>query len=143
MNSKLKYKKLRIAWSVVWGVVAVLLVALIVRSRNHFDDIGWATSAQAKLYISPKFEIFPLEGKVSRAETSQHFGGKVKTMRVSNAQVVPLSGTGPVIPYWPLVVVATLLAAVCWMPGRFSLRTLLVATTLVAVVLGMAVWMAS
>ena len=28
-----------------------------------------------------------------------------------------------------------------WMPGRFSLRTLLIATTLVAVVLGLIVWL--
>lgn len=39
--------------------------------------------------------------------------------------------------------VAFLLAAAPWVPTRFSLRTLLIATTLVAVVLGLIVWAAN
>ena len=45
------------------------------------------------------------------------------------------------VPYWPVVLVCSALAGVPWLPARFSLRTLLVATTLVAVVLGMIVWL--
>ena len=47
------------------------------------------------------------------------------------------------IPHWfPLLLVA-ILAAAPWMswPKRFTLRTLLIATTLVAVVLGVIVWL--
>jgi hypothetical protein len=33
----MKYCKLRIGWSVAWGVVAVLLVALWVRSYSQCD----------------------------------------------------------------------------------------------------------
>ena len=50
------------------------------------------------------------------------------------------------IPLWILVVTGSLFAAAPWILPlarlrRFSLRTLLIATTLVAVVLGLIVWM--
>ena len=45
------------------------------------------------------------------------------------------------LPYWLLILVSTTLAAAPWIewPRRFSLRTLLIATTLVAVALGLVV----
>ena len=46
------------------------------------------------------------------------------------------------IPYWPIVVAIGSLAAGPWLRWRFTLRTLLITTTLVAVVLGMIVWAA-
>ncbi len=44
------------------------------------------------------------------------------------------------VPCWFAVLMSATLTAVPWIRWRFSLRTLLVATTLVAVVLGLAVW---
>jgi hypothetical protein len=44
-------------------------------------------------------------------------------------------------PYWSIVVPTALLAGLPWLSRRFSLRTLLVATTLVAAVLGLIVWL--
>jgi hypothetical protein len=44
------------------------------------------------------------------------------------------------LPHWSYVIVFTLLAAIPWigkLPWQFSLRTLLIATTLIAVVLGL------
>src|ERR1700759_2273009 len=38
----MKYRKLRIAWSVAWGVAAVLFVALWVRSFWRWDE-WWVT----------------------------------------------------------------------------------------------------
>jgi hypothetical protein len=50
-------------------------------------------------------------------------------------------GTLFFVPYWCPVCLSVLLATSPWfsMPRRFSLRTLLIATTLVAVVLGLIV----
>ena len=55
-----------------------------------------------------------------------------------------LGGTPFQSPYWLLVAVAGLFAALPWIPipRRFSLRTLLIAMTLVAVVLGQIAWAA-
>ncbi|MGD9635172.1 MAG: hypothetical protein AB7G28_18845 [Pirellulales bacterium] len=46
------------------------------------------------------------------------------------------------VPMWLLVAASALLSAVAWLVPlqRFSLRTLLIATTLIAVLLGLAVW---
>jgi hypothetical protein len=44
-------------------------------------------------------------------------------------------------PYWFSILLVTTLAALPWLRWRFSLRTLLIATTLVAVVLGLIVWL--
>jgi hypothetical protein len=53
--------------------------------------------------------------------------------------------SGIMLPHWAVVVFFGSLAILPWMPHvrwRFSLRTLLIATTLVAVVLGLAVYAA-
>ncbi len=136
----MKYRKLRIAWSVAWSLAAVLLCVLWVRSRDHFDDIGSAMSAQGNLYLAPKVNLFPIDEKGATVETYQHFDGKLTTTQVRNVKLIPLAGTGPVIPYWSLVLVTPLLAVAPWIRWRFSLRTLLIATTLIAVVLGIVVW---
>ena len=48
---------------------------------------------------------------------------------------------GWLLPYWVIVFSAAACASMPWLPWRFSLRTLLIATTLVAVVLGLIVWL--
>ena len=55
-------------------------------------------------------------------------------------QIVP-HGVGLAVPYWWLVWPTSLLVMLPWIHWRFSLRTLLIATTLVAVVLGLIVWL--
>ena len=49
------------------------------------------------------------------------------------------------VPYWFLILAAVAMAATPWLLScrRFSLRTLLIATTLVAVVLGLVVWLSN
>jgi len=37
----MRFRKLRIAWSVVWGLAAVLLIALWVRSYSGYANIDW------------------------------------------------------------------------------------------------------
>jgi hypothetical protein len=47
-----------------------------------------------------------------------------------------------ILPHWFPVLLFATFAAIPWLvPRRFSLRTLLIATTLVAAVLGLAVWL--
>ena len=49
-------------------------------------------------------------------------------------------GDSACLPLWPIVALTATLAPAPWPRWRFSLRTLLIATTLVAVVLGVIVW---
>jgi hypothetical protein len=117
-----RFRKLRIAWSVLWGVATVLLIVLWVVSHGRLDVVCYQTAPQpttpSAFHISAlphTFDLIPSLGKV--------------LVR---------------IPIWVLVILAATLAAIPsfhW-PNRFSLRTLLIATTLVAVVLGLIVWAA-
>jgi len=50
---------------------------------------------------------------------------------------------GITVPIWGIAVTFAAFAAAPWIPRQFSLRTLLVATTLIAVALGLIVWVAS
>jgi hypothetical protein len=45
------------------------------------------------------------------------------------------------VPHWMLVLLVGGIGTIPWLRFQFSLRTLLIATTLVAVVLGLVVWM--
>jgi hypothetical protein len=59
---------------------------------------------------------------------------------------LPLHRFKAVLPFWSLILPVTVISLTavtrrtCFAPWRFSLRTLLVATTVVAVVLGLVVW---
>jgi hypothetical protein len=140
----MKYRKLRIAWSVAWGVVAVLLCVLWVRSYGIVDYTGWAVSGQGKLYFSATVTVRPIPDRNAYpAESHSHFGGRLQILSTSNVEAVPSPGT-PTIPYWAFVLLTCLLTGAFWIghfPRQFSLRTLLIATTLIAVVLGIIVWM--
>jgi hypothetical protein len=52
------------------------------------------------------------------------------------------SGNTKVVPYWLLTVIVASFTAAPWIRSRwtFSLRTLLIATTLIAVLLGLVAW---
>jgi hypothetical protein len=44
------------------------------------------------------------------------------------------------LPHWFLFGLSVMFAFCPWLPARFSLRTLLIGMTLVAVMLGLAIW---
>jgi hypothetical protein len=46
-----------------------------------------------------------------------------------------------VIPHWIVVFAFALLGAAMWIPWRFSLRMLLIVTTLIAGLLGLIIWL--
>src|SRR3954453_7944154 len=48
----MRYRKLRIAWSVVWGVAAVLLIVLSVRSFTWADQSAVRVSATYHLMVT-------------------------------------------------------------------------------------------
>ena len=115
----MRHRKLRMAFSAVCGLACVLLIVLWVRSyRAHFDiRLPWSDHLLCS------------------------FRGWMQLLGESD----PLTGirrTEFPTPYWLPTGLAVTSSAVPWLPwsARFSLRTLLIATTLVAVVLGLAVY---
>ena len=156
----MKYRKLRIAWSVAWGVVAVLICVVWVQSYSNpgrfpksqwemgrlaiYSTEGVLRTVEAKWieYTQPtdyfSYDIpSRLQSKYGRFVVTDHEGlwGFNIAIRSSQLWVVQ-------VPYWFLVSMSTTFAMVPWIcwSKRFSLRTLLLATTYVAVVVGLIVW---
>jgi hypothetical protein len=160
----MKYRKLRIAWSVAWGVMAVLLLVLWVRSYWWIDSVY---SARSTVHIS--ITVFrgqvgatwlkypapiPVQAQSFMRHSNRITGGTRVNYNDGTGKPLPsylgfksswLSAPRPlravtlVIPFWFPTFVLTLVAAAPYsrrMKWRFSLRTLLIATTLIAVVLG-------
>ncbi len=154
----MRYRKLRIAWSVVWGLAAVLLVALWVRSYWWVDEAALGSLSDRFIRIASSAGEFAIdEDKVPPAVTFPprwdslpQMKGHTKLAPDFNEprwaasigfrwKFVPTAGM-IIIPLWfPTGLFATL-AVAPWIRWHFTLRTLLIATTLVAVVLGTIVW---
>jgi hypothetical protein len=118
----MRFRKLRIAWSVGWGSACVLLVVLWVRSYAVIDK--WLPDFSTTWGIA----AFSDSGEVS-ASVVHMDGGAVDIWFIA-------------IPYWLLFTLSAIagpLPLLRW-SNRFTLRTLLIATTLVAVVLALVVY---
>jgi hypothetical protein len=132
----MRFRNLRIAWAVAWGVLTVLLIALWVRSYTWMDIIPYKrlTSSRGMVYANQV-----LNCPDGMGDEFIYPSGYWK-MRFNGVRVVPTGPRGIAIPYWLLVSLLLLAAGAPWLSWRFSLRTLLSATTLLAVVLGLVVW---
>jgi hypothetical protein len=140
----MRFRKLRIAFSVVCGIACVLLIALWVRSYFRLDDLSYRD-----IHISSLRGILFFNGEVFLDETTDEAGPtEFKLFRYtlflySNASHdVGVIGDEIAIPEWVLVGSTALIGVLPWIQwsNRFSLRSLLIATTLIAVMLGLIVW---
>jgi hypothetical protein len=153
----MKYCKLRIAFSAVCGIICLLLIALWVRSYWGCDTISLrlldsceatVTSVRGQVVASayeyrdgdqraPYFLSFNVQPATSLFVIGDqgrlHHPQSFSVQRSPNVVVA-------VMPHWFIAIIGALLATV-WFTSlpRFSLRTLLIAITLVAVVLGVIV----
>jgi hypothetical protein len=159
MPKPLRY--LRIAWSVGCGILCLLLIALWVRSYSWEDFLSWrivgriyvnGISHEGRLKISAQYfrdSVRTLESELppsflySRADNFSNI--ELNWTLIARSTPTPTTGFGG--PYWFITLVATFCAIAPWLPPRtlagqpwlrwsFSLRTLLIAMTLAAVVLG-------
>jgi hypothetical protein len=135
----MRFRKLRIAWSVVWGVVAVLFVVLWVRSYSNVDAAYVAHSHSA---ISRQGTIYVDAGlSWTGAATSHEFGWPaLQWVVLKNNPEVAVKAGNVAFPVARLVLLTAACAPLSWISRRFSLRALLIAMTLVALGLGFVVW---
>jgi hypothetical protein len=162
----MRFRKLRIAFSVGCGIFCVLLIVLWARSycwQEYF--CGWVSKYRTVESISWRGWIsissgkydpkYALVGQLPTCEVSEISTQADRTFDTSRLQV-PSSGwkwehysrafdsrRTIVVPSWFPVLLTATIAGIPWLStvSRFSLRTLLIATTLVAVVLGLIVWL--
>jgi hypothetical protein len=147
------FRKLRIAWSVFWGLASILLIVLWVRSYYFYDTVIRTNHSVALTIVSNNGVLYlagsdPSEG----AYSSPPPHGTVTWHRYSldpNDDMMPgfrwtwsPKYKSFQLPHWFAIIISAVVAGIAWMPwsNRFSLRTPLVATTLVAMVLGAVVW---
>jgi hypothetical protein len=144
----MKLRKLRIAWSVFWGLACVLLVVLWVRSYKYY----------VITYNGPGFgsAVVGLDSRPGSVTIGVDDGGDMHAWSVRSIDLTVFGGerlpalsawgvdlNAVRMPYWFATSLFVLLARLPWFYWRFSLRTLLLATTLVAVALGLIVYAAS
>ena len=147
----MKYRKLRIAWSVGWGILCLLLIVLWVRSYWRTDSVQipcwhkyfFVISGEGLLYANPTFNSAQEPGF---SVTTKPI--KIPLLFVNDRSryrdcywvrsVTWLGTTMIYVPYWIPAVVLAAVGTISWMiPSRFSLRTLLIGMTVFAVALGL------
>jgi hypothetical protein len=167
----MKYGKLRIAWSVAWGISALLVAVIWVRSyfTGHNFALGGSRGSISRTSFRGQLGTlwFPTSGIMSPPAMFSRFDswpiGETSVVEYNDGTGRPLpsylgfkfnswiSVSFPshcrllVIPYWFPTLVCGIVGVLPWwrrLNGRFSIRTLLIATTLVAVGLGLIVWAA-
>jgi hypothetical protein len=151
----MRFRKLRIAWSVGCAIAGLLLIVLWVRSYWWMEGFRYgATESRGVIIESISGEVDFSYCLTTRRLPSRCWSTYVPTS-YSTLQKLLLSnfsaksfhrrfypdGVLTAVPYWFFVVSAGVVPGVPWIrwPKQFTLRTLLIATTLVAVVLGLIV----
>lgn len=149
-------RRLRIAASVFFAVVAVALCVLWVRSYWYFDTalISLTNSHVMEIESGGGFaNIAYIKKKPSSTNSSRiahrsfaipaELSAHLSDLGRFRASVVR-SGWLIRFPYWLAVIAFSAPAYLCsaGLPTRFSLRTLMIVITLLAVVLGLGVWVA-
>ena len=153
---------LRIAFSATCVIAAVLLCVLWVRSywrAYTLETADMAVHAQADFGVMRVFLNTPLNASLDDLGSLGYWYVGSDPPLHDNFENFPLPKPSPLkfdfdygpgyglylsTPGWSLAFLAAVLAVTPWfckLPRRFSLRMLLIATTLVAVVLGLVVWM--
>ena len=155
-KSRLWLRRLRIAVSIFFGVLTVALVVMWVRSYRQTDRVS-IDGRRLRFIAAPAIGRVGFLARISASNSqplSVAFDNRaVDAEIVKEVKAIPAFlgfglGRGSVVtvPIWFLVSLAVALAISphllkdrVHLPQRFSLRTLLIATTLVAIVLGLVV----
>src|SRR4051794_29631502 len=133
----MSYRQLRIAFSVLCGITCLLLIALGVRSYSYVDFtkvLGHEiTTWRGRLFLDETFLHTPTNFDDDDVQSTlrSYYTFDVLTTTADDASRF---GEGWAVSFWPLVGVTVSFVAAPWIRWRFSLRTLLIATTLVAMV---------
>jgi hypothetical protein len=137
-------RKLRIVWSAAWCIAGLLLAALWVRSMTACDVISKSSgtsrfvalaSHRGTLYfLSPNTEIYlePDRPKTQGWHVEQFDDGRWTEIWAA----IFKAHSYAIMPHGFAAAAALTGALLAWLPWRYSLRTMLIAMTLVALALG-------
>lgn len=151
----MKYRKVRIAWSVAWAIVSLSLIVFWVCSYWWYGSIlcplpsqrgvhvKYAQGQLAAFFGDAGDYDFDLDGSPILTRGDQTMIGHTD----SYSHFISWRGfhrgkDSIYFPMWFPVAVTAAFAALPWLRWRFSLRTLLIGMTAIAVVLGLVIWAA-
>ncbi len=150
-----KFRSLRIAWMVTWGMLAVLLCVLWCRSHWYLDVLTKVNSAKIQTTIGSQLDgIYFVRFNAETAYKgtgnpySSH-GWRYKSLYPSyghegwrfawkSSRDIHIA-----VPHWFVALIAALIASAVRFGTRFSVRDLLIAMTAVAVLFGLAISLAA
>ena len=149
----MKYRKLKIASSVVCGVLCLPVIALWVRSYEFKDSI-WLSGTNHGLQINSltgHFAVYiitrpsPNSKFVPSQTAHDQISGRWVEMFDKNVLGFYFGRNGRElridVPHWFCVLVIVMVGVVAWrIEWRFSLRTLLIGMAAVAIFLGLILW---
>jgi len=137
----MKYRKLRIAWSVAWGIACLLLIVFWVRSYWRLDRLHYQYSSShcIRAALNQGFVCFKMDECAFplndwKWEVWKDF------LPIDDLIQWFMSSQWFIVPFAFPAILLSCVATAPWLPIRFSLRTLLIAMTMVAVGLGLAVY---
>ena len=147
----MRFRKLRIAWSVGCGILCVLLIVLWVRSYWRIDALFGLGSAPQYFAVGSEHGVVSVTGNPNLLALLHAANWKLEGFPPGPKpdqsgflgfyyETSQQQGTHLRLPICFLVILSVTATAAPWI-RRFSLRTLLIATTLVAVALGMILWL--
>jgi hypothetical protein len=154
-DGPVRFRSLRIAWSVMLGIPCLLLIAMWVRSY------WWTDIVRGPLPAAYGFNLASIQGEVgfcafestipdfalvSDAYVPPANDGQLFAHPIANPNLGFTFGPQPlgfmvVAPYWFWFDLCAVMAIGPWMRWRFSARKLLIAVTIVAIQLGLAAYL--
>jgi hypothetical protein len=142
-RARMKYRKLRIAWSVMCGILCLLLIALWVRSYSYLDAIGTpprvVTSWRGRLFAGGTGHVKHFSDRDESNDPRLRTVLGVYILTAIDQGNIAYKG-GSSLPIAAPLILITIVAAAPWIRWRYSLRTLLVAMTVIAMGLGVIVY---
>jgi hypothetical protein len=161
-GGRIRFRKARIAWSVVCGLACLMLIALRTRSYDVRDEAQMKFGGDHRVIFQSLYG--GLELIASRQPMPWRLGSSgfqsdsvhdtlPPTLYRVDKQTIHYNYRGVVFAFlsgqyivlgashWFAILAVTALGATSWLPWRFRLRTLLIATTLLAIALGILVYM--
>jgi hypothetical protein len=138
----MKAGKLRIAWTIIWTAIILLVIGFWIRSyfgRVTFEVLITPTqryylySLSGSIVLDWEERIF-LGIELQRAYDPSYF---MQLTTNAGIRIVRFEGRAYAISvsYWLLTLPTAFIAAMPWLRFRFSLRTLLITTTAAALLL--------
>src|SRR5262245_1377917 len=142
-------RHLRIAVSIASGICCLLVIALWARSYWRWDSCGYRLSPSRGVVVNSfagtaVVTLFNHGNGIWTYESRNLADREPAVLHKAPSSGVGLvtdtGGTSVFVPHWLLALLLALGCGIPWMSYRFSLRTLLAFTTLIALLLGIIIY---